>query len=200
MKLWIIQKKEVWENLIKNGVYSATDSFIQEDFVLAYEYMLKQMRKRIGAASCQNCYLIWAWYQYMDENKKKPDLRYSGHLEKGAHGVLMELEIDSSEVLLSDFELWHYPLNYWYLPVSEEEGNRFDSKIESEGFDYYKEKPIRDKYYHNKIEESWDKIFDIDWFDEKFEISWRRKDKSIQATFWELKLEQVKNVRFFIAR
>jgi hypothetical protein len=36
-------------------------------------------------------------------------------------GVRLELEIPDGTALLSDFSLWHYPLNYWYLPSTGED-------------------------------------------------------------------------------
>ena len=64
---------------------------------------------------------IWAWYQW-EGSRRKPDLRASGYLPKGEPGVRLELRVADDRVLLSDFDLWHYVLNYWYLPKSEKAG------------------------------------------------------------------------------
>jgi hypothetical protein len=34
---------------------------------------------------------------------------------------------------LSDFDLWHYVLNYWYLPESEAEGEEFELELKQYG-------------------------------------------------------------------
>ncbi|WP_372472915.1 hypothetical protein AB4865_08890 [Capnocytophaga sp. ARDL2] len=39
-------------------------------------------------------------------------MRKRGHLEKGIHGVRIEIRKHESEVLLSDFDFWHYPISY----------------------------------------------------------------------------------------
>ena len=46
--------------------------------------------------------------------------------------------------------------------------------------------------------QSWQKIFDLDWYARG--IADKREDKLMQVVFWELKLEQVKKVKEFIAR
>lgn len=51
-----------------------------------------------------------------------------------------------------------------------------------------------------EIVHSWEKIFDLDWVDDEQEITCIKSDKSIQATIWEVKLEQIRSVREFIAK
>jgi hypothetical protein len=45
---------------------------------------------------------------------------------------------------------------------------------------------------------NWEKIFDLDF--ENGYFARPRKQKAIQATFWELKLEEVVSVDYFTAR
>lgn len=51
----------------------------------------------------------------------------------GTQGVRLEVEIPDAQVLLSDFDLWHYPLNYWYLPDDEEDDWRFERRCAEKG-------------------------------------------------------------------
>jgi hypothetical protein len=125
----------------------------------------------------------------------RPDLRFSNFLEKGTRGVRLEIDIPDEQVVLSDFDKWHYVLNYWYLEENEEDGELFDKEIKKRGLDYYQQKPLPDPYYHQKIVDSWKRIFDIESRNEE-----EKRSLSIQATFWELKLEQVRKVDFFVAR
>lgn len=46
--------------------------------------------------------------------------------------------------------------------------------------------------------ESWDRIFDMDWAEEG--LASPRAAKSIQATIWELHIDDVKSFPKFIAR
>jgi hypothetical protein len=87
------------------------------EFRRPYEWMAKRLGRRVPAPS-QHAAPVWAWYQYDGEARPRPDLRRTGHLPRGTHGTRLELMLPASRVLLSDFELWHYVLNDWRIPVS----------------------------------------------------------------------------------
>jgi hypothetical protein len=101
---------------------------------------------------------------------------------------LIEYNLPDSQVLLSDFDLWHYVLNRGYLGVSEAQIERFEAASE-----HYS--PAR---YQCLLRHSWERIFDLDWVSPGVASS--KAEKAIQATFWELYLEQVHSAREFIAR
>lgn len=46
--------------------------------------------------------------------------------------MLIEFEIEQDSVLLSDFELWHFVLNYWYLPSSLQDIGRFEEELKKQ--------------------------------------------------------------------
>jgi len=50
------------------------------------------MEQRIGNSEFKNQYPIWAWYQHQDANRRKPDLRRTGHLPAGTNGVRIDLK------------------------------------------------------------------------------------------------------------
>lgn len=108
MKLWTIQHVKAWEIIRDTGVLQVDPIFIEKDFVSAYNWLVNQMRERIGSPpnGCQ--YPIWAWTE-------KPDLRSSAHLPKGTQGVKIELELVEKDVLLMDFDQWNYLLNRSYF-------------------------------------------------------------------------------------
>ena len=100
--------------------------------------------------------------------------------------VCLEIEIADSEVLLSDEESWHNVLYDGYLGCSE---NETEYEAEDAWFDLLpEEQQVRVK------RKSWERIFDID---PPMDNGWHRMGMYIQATFWELRLEQVKKVRPF---
>jgi hypothetical protein len=108
---WTIQHADKWKYFQESGVLIADEKFVPDDFIFAYSWMNKQMRARIkNAPEGNHHYPIWAWYKY-DVNRRRPDLRKSGYLEKGAKGVLIEFEASMDDVLLSDFIEWHMVLN-----------------------------------------------------------------------------------------
>lgn len=188
MILWTIHSIEVFDLLNKQGYYHGSCEHIDNYFLYAYDWMKKQLAIKTGIN--KEYHPVWAW-------TKRPDLRRCGYLEKGKKGVLIEFEIDKREVLISDFDLWHYVLNYWYLPNSMEDGDKFEEELKSKGMSYYKQKPLPEPY-DIIIENSWLKIFDLDWCAE--DITSKQDDKIFQAVFWELKLEQIKNIRKFTAK
>lgn len=145
---------------------------------------------------------IWAWYQW-EGQRRKPDLRSSGHLPRDEQGVRLELEIAAERVLLSDFDLWHYVLNYWYLPENEEAGEAFEKKLAQCSLSVYKcdhQNPLPHAHYRQKIEKSWEKVFDIDWSDRRHAIASPPRQKSIQATLWEIRPADVVSAKEFTAR
>ena len=129
MILWTIQPLTVWKALQSKGQIQAREVFVDKHFRPAYRWMRDQMRLRLGPPPSSNSFPLWAWYQWQGASKKRPDLRFSGHLPSGETGVLIEFLAEADEVLLSDFELWHYVLNYLYLPSSSRDEAQFDSVL-----------------------------------------------------------------------
>lgn len=68
--------------------------YIEPDFIPAYDWLIQQMIERIGNKPGDVQYPIWSWYQYLNEKKKKSDLRYSHLEQKGEKCVLIEIEKD----------------------------------------------------------------------------------------------------------
>lgn len=198
MRLWTIQPAEAWQTLQQKGVLRAELRHIDQAFRESYEWLVAQARQRIGPEppGCQ--FPIWAWYQWHDHHRPKPDLRFSAHLPRGDEGFRLEIEVPDAQVLLSDFELWHHALNYYYLPESEEEGEAFDAELERNGLNPYTTRPLPHPEYDRKMRNSWLRIFDLDWTAKG--IASPRKEKSIQAIFWELRQDQIKRVQRFISR
>lgn len=206
MILWTIQDYRAWESAQQAGILRTDTTYIEADkfasqAMMAYKWLVEQMEQRIGSKPSGVEFPIWAWYQWNNDRQRKPDLRSSGHLQRGQKGVRIEFGIDDQQVLLSDFDLWHYALNYWYLSLNEQEDMAFEAELEAHGFSFYEMKPLPHTAYHQRILDGWQRIFDLDWHDETGYISEnRKKDKSIQATLWELPLAHIRKVTTFIAR
>ncbi|AGX43885.1 DUF3841 domain-containing protein [Clostridium saccharobutylicum] len=205
MKLWTIQNEGAYEKFKDTRILRANDRFICEDMIFHYNWIADQMKKRIGLLISEKIkYPIWVWYQWNGIKHKKPDLRFSGHLEKGTKGVLLELEVEPQNALLSDFQDFNNVLNYGYISDSEEEYDSFYNELERYGYSHYnlqsadKKSDILDEY-KLRLYESWEKIFDLESEgDERW--SGKKEDQSIQATMWEVRWEQVVSVKHFIAK
>ncbi len=192
MKLWTIQPLEVWEELNKKGYFicDPQKSYCLKDslsFKNAYDWLSREMEYRIGHRPKGVIYPIWAWHT-RDWQHKKPDLRNIGLGDKGVKSVCIEIEIPDNQVVLTDFDSWHYVLNEWYYDGStcEKEWELLRSRYD--GLSSEKQKVLREK--------SWQNIFDIS----PYKNDWFQKGRYIQATFWVLYLKDVKKVQYFIAR
>lgn len=86
-------------------------------------------------------------------------------------------------VLLSDFDSWHIILNNGLFSASEEEADQKDA--------YYDSLPVTEQKAYK--EKNWEKVFDII----PFENDWTRRGNWVQATFWELRKDMIRDVRFF---
>lgn len=197
MRLWSIQSSRAWEELQSEGILRGKEKFVDLEFKSAYHWMMEHMKEKIGHPKTPNQYPIWAWFQSIDEMHKKPDLRRSGYLPIGSTGYRIEVIKKDEDVLLSDFELWHTPLAYkTYIANSEKESVQFEKKLIDRYGTYEFEKLPKDA--QQKIAKSWEKVFDMDYDVEYFAMPY--KEKSIQATFWELSLDDVVKVDKFKAR
>lgn len=198
IKLWTIQRVEFLENLLEEGVaYGKRDNIEREGFIEGYQWMMDRMEQKVGKKPFEGCFPLWAWYQWKDARYRKPHLGSACHNQKGTKCVRLEIEKDLSEVLLSDFMLWHFPLSYRDFIGYRADTRMFNKKLKQE------------KLYKNKFEDwpapikqevvnSWDLIFDMDFDEEHFTSS--REKKSIQATFWSLRPEEIRKTEYFTAR
>ena len=133
MILWTIQPKEVFDLIQREGVYRCDihkSGF--EDFAdMQYSWMVSQMKKRIGPPPEGVKYPVLAWQQWR-KGRKKPDLRWERwHCwPGGAKFYRLEIEIPDEQVLLSDFDNWHVPLNNGLFTDSDD-----DEEYDDEEYD-----------------------------------------------------------------
>ena len=186
MILWTIQPIEIYEKLIETGEYKCDlEKSGMKDFRSVYDWLIEQMVSRIGEPPEGVKYPVWAWYK--DGEKKKPDLRHArfAYGSKGEEFACIEIEIPEDKVVLSDFDSWNIILNDGLLSETEDEDNLLEKAYESLSKD---DKQIM-KF------ENWKRLFDISPLDNE----WVNRGEYIQATFWELKKDLIRSVRFFTA-
>jgi hypothetical protein len=138
---------------------------------------------------------LWGWYRWQGTKQCRPDLRASGHLARGLPGVRIELELPEDSVLLSDFDSWHCVLNRCFLSLNEQEDETFVRELERTGVEQRWPYP---EPFDLRVVSSWQRIFDL----EAGDVEWRGplSERSIQATFWELTIPQIRRVDIFRAR
>jgi hypothetical protein len=203
MIVWSILTADAWGELQQTGQLRASRQHVEPDFMAAYTWMAEQMERRlIIPRPSKDAMPIWVWSQWWGD-RRKPDLRASGHLPKGTRGVRVECKVHDDRLLLSDFQLWHFVLNYGYLPRSEKEGEAFEKELTAAGLSLTGcslRNPLPHAQYRQKIEQSWERIFDLTWTDPDHAIVPPTKDRSIQGTLWELLLEDVIDANEFAAQ
>ncbi len=213
--LWHITTLENWKEHLKKGIIRTHRDMVLIEFnhpdsdkpyLEAYDWMRHQMYKRLAKKPYHNtAYPVWAWYQYGGEQKRKPDLRESTHLDSKTKGVRIEFQVDEKDVLLSDFDLWHhaYSSTKYFLHEDREKEEKIRDEIEEElnricgklwdfpSYSYPKDIAMR-------IEKSWEKMFDMNlkhW--DQIACS---TPKRIQACVWEIPLDSIVKVQEFVAR
>jgi hypothetical protein len=190
MRLWTIQPFEFYKRLLTEDVIHcdpALSDYLREDsdfnFRKEYDWLVCQMQKRIGTPPAGVKYPIWAWHSLHGKHQK-PDLRRTECRNYTGYQTCLEIEIPDKDVLLSGETSWYIVLNDGYYASSED-----DDGIEAE-YAWY-EHLSGDIQQEVKIA-SWERIFDI--------FASPESSQFIQATFWELRLEQVIAVRRFKGR
>lgn len=174
MKFWSIQTKEAWNKALENDYLEGNKDFIcDESFRVSYDWLKKQMDKRLS--NYKNEQPIWLWL-------KRPDMRESAHAEKGTEIVRLTLELAEEDVLLSDFERWHYILNNEYCVNNDLE----DSLLEQHLFTIPKE-------------ETWLRIFEKPTLD-SLDYWGTAEQQVLQGTTGRVAMENIISVEHFIAK
>lgn len=171
MRLWTIQSNKAYEKLLKTGSLTCSREYItEESFIPAYDWLRRQMEKKIGPPPFPDAYPIWTWHTW-EGRSGKPDMRRfrTERLSPGGCWRLT-LNVPDDLVLLSDFDLWHFPLNGWYLSFSEADADKHTAASQAEK------------------ERSWQLIFRLDLPADDWVVS---AEKSIQGTLWTITKDMV---------
>jgi hypothetical protein len=199
MRLITIQSIEAYDYLFnhKELITDGNSPLFNRDFLDAYKWMSSKMKDRNCIAREKEIYPLWAWKSW-EGKSLVADLDF--YINSENKYVLLTIELEEDEFLLSDFDLFHYVLNYWYLPENEKDEENFENEYKSHGYtwDDLSNFEIEDSNMieiRKKIEDSWDRIFDIAKEDENLYYG-KLEDKSIQACFWRLSIDQVVDVKY----
>jgi hypothetical protein len=189
MRVWTVQPKEIWDVVKNTGVYTCDETkseWLKEGDRSreAYKWLSKRMTEKIGNPK-NIAFPVWAWYKWDWKNEVTDFFEDYFKGETPRDLVLIELELPESEIVLTDEPTWVLVMNQGFVnnSLSDEE---FDEIRDWYNKLPYWEKPIED-------EKSWEYVFDI----EPFENDFATQGRFVQATFWELKLENVVKVEYF---
>ncbi|CAM3117557.1 DUF3841 domain-containing protein [Lactiplantibacillus plajomi] len=182
MRLWTIQPYSVYQQLRRNGYFfcnpQQSENLQSSDFVTAYDWMIVKMKAKIGQPPEGVTTPLWGWYRINYENRH-PDFRHQRDYDDE---VCLELDIPANQVLLSDFESWHFVLNDWYKsPATDDQtwtqlDHWFDALPPSQ------QQQIK--------RQSWQSIFDIT----PRTGDWTKNGDTVQACFWSINANQVQKI------
>ena len=162
-------------------------SWMGENVDFAFDWMAEQMRKRIGEPPLPEIKRpVWAWYQWESKKKRIPPL--STMDKTNDKEVMLEINVPDSEVLLSDFELWHCVL--WGVGIIND--RHLYKKVTSYSQDYL-DLPID---IQKIVADSWERIFDLKKRDKEY-ASRAVRNRSIQATLWCVRKEWVISAKVY---
>lgn len=210
MVIWTVQDLAVWKEMERSGRYTADERYLcmpeSEDGPCshshyAYLWMVEQMKRVVGPAPKGVRYPIWAWYKRYGSPTGKPDMRACMR-QHDRPQVRLKLDVPDWDVLISDFDDWHFALNYWYLPEDEGDSDSFDAWCASRGLEFSKLQDWRIdgcnyQEARRRIERSWTRLLGVDR-NAGFGGDWSKR--TLQATFWELKRDQVLSHELFMPR
>lgn len=117
MDLYTIQGRRHWQEALHQGVLSGGPFLyhVDEDWRPAYQWMKKQMRKRLPWFSGDSP--VWAWHG-KELTNWAPDQAWG---DEGEEMVLLRFQVPETRVLISDFDAWHFALSNTHLFDMEEE-------------------------------------------------------------------------------
>ena len=206
LKLWSHMTEEQVSQVFNGGLRADPERSLEDHpFAFSYGWMVGQMERRVSPRPEGVVLPVWAWHSFWGR-RRQPDLRVSNFT--GYDDFMVTFDIPDERVLLSDFELWHYVLNNWYLPMSQEEADSIEHEasyphepweIAYEGR-WRELEPELGKFRACSVAafevygESWEQIFLMG--DERYAVRGICYDEpAIQATVWEVVAGDVVGVK-----
>ncbi len=195
VRLWTIQPVGFWEASKEKGVLRSDGRRLAhgQDFRRPYRWLRGQMKKSVPGYGGRPP--LWFWTE-------KPDMRKTCWAAGGLRMVRLEVEVPEERVLVSDFLLWHTPLNGGYLGTSEADDDAFYREVEERLG--RKHARVEDEGFPEDLKKralaSWERIFPDRWH-ELGGSDWLGEIPGLlQACAEEIRVEEVVRVGKFTTR
>lgn len=160
-------------------------------------YIVKKQYIENKLEDCAKYYLeVYSWYTMKaNEIVPKPlDVKYpiwvsitpDFMLQQTHDTVILELLVEKDLVIVTDTEKWGRVVNLWYVPLSKEDEDEYDKKLNNYGISNCSNAYMSGFYPHLKSEiiKSWDRLFD-----NSYSLSNLK-----QGTIWEIKKEWIQRI------
>lgn len=177
-------ERDLVARLQDQGHLFANPDFIdREAYRPAYRWMAQQMEKRLRAP-LPGCpvWPMWAWIRHEGFEVPLPH-------ERRDEFLVVSAKFQPQDILLSDHDSWHHPLNNYYLAdrraglvASDQEFGAFYDEIEKAGCPEWMER--YPDQVQARIEASWERIFDV-----------AHDDPVVQGTYFSISVENVVSIR-----
>lgn len=175
--LYTTQSYEWFLNGLKKGIFEVDNSFLDEHFKKAYEWLVTEMNqrgvKKLKEDKNHERFPIWCWYRLNGSEDFKYIHEACKDYQLKNKAVFLELKVPVERVCLSLYDEWHCVLNHFPCFDNEEE------------YDEYDLLPLKERK-QVKIN-SWKKII----------VDENHQDKNIQATIFDLKPEDIVRMKIF---
>lgn len=170
-KYYTIHPRRLWKKFLKQGYIVGDMEYAM--YPKQYKWMMEQMINRLP--NYQGECPIWLWTEH------PPFYRYGYAMTSRKKYVLLTVELNDGDVLLSDFDAWHIPLN---------NGTFNDDGVQS----YSDFKSQRNSNYSD-----WEKIFDFEWLKKHFHEN-ESVLMNLQGTTGKIAIENVVAVKHFTTK
>ncbi|MFJ5788689.1 DUF3841 domain-containing protein [Lysinibacillus sp. NPDC093197] len=175
MIVYTVQPEVLYKKMREQGYLEGDKKFAM--FPEAYEWMMRQMEKRISNCVMEN-YPVWLW-------QRKPSGNEKALATKGERWVILKLDIPEDRILWSSFDDWHLILNNNPITYNEKEWDSFNER----GF------------VKEEVEKTWERLFDYDWLESRStEWAGNYNEHWMQAVTPRITMDQVKKVTRFIGK
>ncbi len=194
VRVWTVQPEEVWLNLQeqKSLFVDPKQSHTYQEWPDSVEWMRKQMRKRLP--TYRGNYPWWAWFYPKPDIRK---LRHGTYSDIPETYVRIELLIPENRVLISNLQAWDWVLLGAAVPYTSSEADYWLNL--SDTF----EGGVLPSHLQSRSKSTWERIFERDLTsrhqssDTLDNPMWQ--ENLWQATFEELRLDDVSKVTVFVA-
>ena len=192
-RLWSFRHPEEADALERGESLYAAPGRIDPWFVAAYDWMSMRLAERVPPPEGVT-YPVWGWYRADGMRRPRPDLRARWG-EPGQPMALVEYVVPDADVLLSDFDAWHYVLNSWPLPVDPVDAARWEGVVGNRGWP--RGGPLPPDVARD-VEATWVRIFDLGEHHPDFRDPPDRM--RVQGVTWSIRPDDVVSVRRFRSR